>query len=69
MKLSTSELQIIERLLSNRLNADFDPDVDELLHKVRKEISNRNYQFNKTMEWCENRQQGRFRVGGAELQV
>lgn len=39
MKLTTNELQIIERLLSNRLNADFEPDVDELLHKIRKEIS------------------------------
>lgn len=68
MKLSTSELQIIERLLSNRLNADFDSDVDELLHKVKKEINDRNYQFNRTMmEWCENEQQGRFRVDGAEL--
>ena len=51
MKLTTNELQIVERLLSNRLNADFEPDVDELLHKVRKEISERNYQFNRTMEW------------------
>lgn len=54
MKLTTNELKIIERLLSNRLNADFDPDVDELLHKVRKEINKRNYQFNRTMEWCGN---------------
>lgn len=54
MKLTANELQIIERLLSNRLNADFDPDVDELLHKVRKEINERNNQFNRTMEWCGN---------------
>lgn len=52
MKLTTRELQIIERLLSNRLNADFDSDVDELLHKVRKEINERKYQFNRTTEWC-----------------
>lgn len=55
MKLTTSELQIIERLLSNRLNADFDPDVNELLHKVRKEINERKYQFNRATEWCGNR--------------
>lgn len=54
MKLTANELQIIERLLSNRLNADFEPDVDELLHKVRKEINERNYQINRTMEWCGN---------------
>lgn len=69
MKLTTNKLQIIERLLSNRLNADFDPDIDELLHEVRKEINKRNYQFNRTMEWCGNKQQSRFRVGGAELQI
>ncbi len=57
MKLTTSELQIIERLLSNCLNADFDPDVDELLHKVRKEINERNHQFNRTMEWCKSMEQ------------
>ena len=50
MKFSTSELQIIEHLLSNRLNAYFDPDVDELLHKVRKEINERNRQINNGME-------------------
>lgn len=55
MKLTTNELQIIERLLSNRLNADFDPDVDELLHKVIKEINERNYQLNRTMVWSENK--------------
>lgn len=54
MKLTTNELQIIERLLSNRLNADFAPDVDELLHKVRKEINERNYQINRTMKWSGN---------------
>lgn len=57
VKLTTSELQIIERLLSNCLNADFDPDVDELLHKVRKEINERNHQFNRTMEWCKSMEQ------------
>ena len=55
MKLTTNELQIIERLLSNRLNADFDPDADELLHKVRKEINERNYQFNRMADWIGNK--------------
>ncbi len=54
MKLTTNELQIIERLLSNRLNTDFDPDVDELWHKVRKEINERNHQFNRALEWSGN---------------
>lgn len=55
MKLTTNELHIIERLLSNRLNAYFDHDVDELLHKVRKEISERNYQINRVTEWYRNK--------------
>jgi len=38
MKLSLTELQIIERLLLNRLNAAYDPEVEELLCKVRKGI-------------------------------
>ena len=54
MNLETSELRIIERLLSNRLNADFDHDTDKLLHKIRKEISERNYQFNRLTEWSRN---------------
>lgn len=57
MKLTTNELHIIERLFSNRLNADFDPDIDGLLHKVRKEINERNHQINRMMEWCGNNQQ------------
>lgn len=51
MNLTINKLQIIERLLSNRLNADFDPNTDELLHKIRKEINERNYQFNRSIEW------------------
>ena len=43
MKFTTNELQIIERLLSNRMNADYDPDIVGLLHKVRKEINDRIY--------------------------
>lgn len=54
MNFNLSELQIIERLLSNRLNADFDPEVDELLHKVKKQINNISYQINRTMEWENN---------------
>lgn len=54
MNLTTNELKIIERLLFNRLNADFDPDADELLHKIRKELNERNYQFNRVTEWCKN---------------
>lgn len=52
MNITINELRIIERLLSNRLNADFEPDVDELLYKVKKEIRERNHQFNRSMEWC-----------------
>ncbi len=55
MKLNLSELEIIERLLLNRLNADFDNDVNELLHKVRKEISDIRHQINRIIEWGQNR--------------
>ncbi|MCI9080595.1 MAG: hypothetical protein HFH68_17095 [Lachnospiraceae bacterium] len=48
MKLSLTELQIIERLLLNRLNAAYDPKVEELLCKVRKEI-------NTKQKSCENK--------------
>lgn len=51
MNITINELRIIERLLSNRLNADFDPDTDELLNKIRKEINERNRQFNRQTEW------------------
>lgn len=51
MKFNLEELKIIERLLQNRLNADFDPQIDELLHKVRKNINDINYRINRTMEW------------------
>ena len=56
MKFNLNELQIIERLLSNRLNADFDSEIDELLHKVRKQISNINYQINRNMRMNNNNQ-------------
>lgn len=47
MNFSLWELELIERLLSNRVNADFDPNVEELLHKVRKEIEVKNAEMNK----------------------
>lgn len=38
MKFYLYELKIIERLLFNRLNADFDSDIQELICKIQKEI-------------------------------
>lgn len=38
MEFNLRELEIIEKLLSNRLNADFDPDIDKLRNKVRDRI-------------------------------
>lgn len=55
MKFNLSELEIIERLLINRLNADFDNEVDELLRKVRGEINNIRYQINRTIEWSKKK--------------
>lgn len=49
MNLNLQELKIIERLLSNRINADYDPDVDRLLCKIRKEINVINHQINRTI--------------------
>lgn len=51
MNLNLSELKIIERLLENRINAAYDIDVDELLHKVRKEIKDIEYQISRTSDW------------------
>lgn len=51
MKLNLQELKIIERLLSNRINADFDPDIDRLLCKIRKEINDINHQINRITQW------------------
>ena len=53
MKLNLWELKIIERLLSNRINAEFDPDIDRLLCKIRKEINDISHQINRTIEWNE----------------
>ncbi len=38
MELNLWELQTMERILSNRMNADYDPDIERLLYKVREEI-------------------------------
>ena len=51
MNLSTSELMVIERLLENRIRAYRDPEIEEILHKIRVEINQRNYQFNRSAEW------------------
>lgn len=39
MNFNIWELKIIERLLSNRLSADFDPEISDLLDKVRNQIA------------------------------
>lgn len=52
MKFNLQELEIIERLLTNRINAGFDPDVENLLHKVRKEINEIKHQINRVTEWA-----------------
>ena len=51
MKISMEELKVIEQLLSNRMNAGYDPNVEKLLSKVRKEIDDRQNNLDKTMEW------------------
>lgn len=58
MRLATYELRILERLLSNRLNADFDPDIEGLLQKIIKEINDRDDQFDEVMKWYENNKKG-----------
>lgn len=47
MRLSTNELMIVERLLQNRINADYNPEIEEILHKVRTEINKRTREFNR----------------------
>jgi len=51
VKFNLQELKIIERLLTNRINADYDPDIDRLLCKIRKEINDIRHQINRTIEW------------------
>lgn len=55
MKFNSRELEIIERLLSNRLNADYDNEVAELLHKIKKEINDIKYQIDRIAEWRSER--------------
>ena len=56
MKLNLHELKIIERLLSNRINADYDPDIERLIFKIRKEINDISHQINRTIEWTSKKQ-------------
>lgn len=44
MDLNLKQLEIIRKLLQNRLNADYDPEIDELSEKIRTEISRKTYQ-------------------------
>ena len=44
MDLNLRELEIIRKLLQNRLNADYYPEIDELSEKIRTEISKHYYQ-------------------------
>ncbi len=50
------ELKTIEQLLSNRINADYDPDIDRLLCKIRKEINDINHKINRTIKWAAKEQ-------------
>ncbi len=52
MKFNLCELKTIEQLLSNRINADYDPDIDRLLCKIRKEINDINHKINQTIKWA-----------------
>lgn len=52
MNFNLSELEIIERLLQNRLNADYDPEVAELHEKVKKRIKDINYSIQRAVEWA-----------------
>lgn len=54
MNLELSELKIIEQLLQNRLNASFEAQIVELLHKVRKEIDKSNNRIERTTEWMDS---------------
>lgn len=46
MEFNLWELQEIERLLSNRMNAGPDPEIERLLHKVRQETNDVRRQIN-----------------------
>lgn len=51
MKLNLAELEILERLLKNRLNADYDLEIDELERKISKEIRTIREQIGRITEW------------------
>lgn len=51
MKFNLAELEIIERLLQNRLNADNDYEIAELHQKVKKEIQDIKYQIKRSIDW------------------
>lgn len=44
MEFNLRELEIIRKLLQNRLNANYDPEIDELSEKIRTKISRHYYQ-------------------------
>lgn len=46
MNLNLRELEIIHRLLQNRLNANYDPEIEELSHKFNQEIRTETNRFN-----------------------
>lgn len=48
MGLSTYELRIIEILLQDMINKDYEPAIAYILHKVRTEIKQRTGEFNRT---------------------
>ena len=51
MKFKLAELEILERLLQNRLNADNDYEIAELHQKVKKEIQDIEYQLKRSIDW------------------
>lgn len=53
MNFNLCELEIIERLLQNRLNADYDQKVAELHEKVKKKMEDMNYSIQRAVEWAE----------------
>lgn len=46
MNLNLKELEIIHRLLQNRLNADYDSEIEELSRKFKQEIRTETNRFN-----------------------
>lgn len=50
MNLTLQEMKIMEQLLDNRLNASYDPEIEELSHKFKREINNRLHRFNQVAQ-------------------